>query len=58
MKHEPGIFDEPDLNAEAASEARGLADIKAGRVISNAAVIKWMSALAEGRRLPRPKIGD
>jgi predicted transcriptional regulator len=42
MKHEPGIFEEPDPEAEAAADARGLADIEAGRVYSHEIVSEWL----------------
>ena len=55
MKHEPGIWDIEDPAAEAAAEARGLADIAAGRVVPNERVLPWLKDLAEGRRSPRPR---
>lgn len=42
MKHEPGIFEEPDPAAEAAADARGLADVEAGRTYSHAIVSEWL----------------
>lgn len=42
VKHEPGIFEEPDPEAEAASIARARADIAAGRVYPHAVVGEWL----------------
>jgi len=57
-KEEPGIWDIEDAEAEAAAEARGLADIAAGRVVSNERVLAWLKDLSEGRRTPRPRWDD
>ncbi len=40
MKTEPSIFD--DIEAEAAADAEGLADIAAGRVIPHEEVAAWL----------------
>ncbi len=58
MKHEPDIFDHIDLEADAASHARGIADLDAGRVISHKAMREWLLAWGRGERRPMPKIGD
>ena len=58
MKQEPGIFENPDPQAEAAADARAIADIEAGRVISNEAVMKWLASWGTGNRLPPPQIGE
>jgi predicted transcriptional regulator len=58
MKIELTIFDEVDEAAEAAADARAEADVAAGRVISNEAVSRWLSSLAEGKPLPPPEVGD
>ncbi len=58
MKHDAGVFDIPNPKAEEDADARGRADLSAGRVISNAAVRKWLASWGSGRRLPRPQIGD
>ncbi len=47
MKHEPGIFDEPDPAAEAASLARARADVAAGRVHDHAVVGEWLLTWGE-----------
>jgi predicted transcriptional regulator len=58
MKHEPDIFDTIDPEAEAASHARGIADLDAGRTVSYQAVVKWLRSWGSGKRLPPPKVGD
>ena len=58
MKHEPGIWDIEDPVAEAAAEARGLADIAAGRVVPNERVLPWLMDLAKGKRSRPPRSGD
>ena len=55
---EPGIFDSVDQAAIDAADARGMADIEAGRTISNEAVMRWLKSIVDGNRIPRPKIGD
>jgi len=56
MKSEKSLFDSPE--AEAKSEARAEADVKAGRVISHEAVRRWLSSWGSAKRLPRPRVGD
>ncbi|MEA3012607.1 MAG: hypothetical protein QOD42_1152 [Sphingomonadales bacterium] len=56
MKSERSLFDSPE--AEAKSEARAEADVRAGRVISHEAVRRWLSAGGSAKRLPRPRVGD
>ena len=58
MKQEPGIFENPDPQAEAAADARAIADIEAGRVISHKAMREWLLGWGSGKRLPMPNIGD
>ena len=58
MKHEPDIFDSIDPEAEAASHARGIADLDAGRTVSHEAVVNWLRSWGSGKRLPPPKVGD
>jgi predicted transcriptional regulator len=55
---EPGIFDSVDQSVIDAADARGLADIEAGRTISNVAVMRWLTSIVEGKRIPRPQVGD
>ena len=58
MKDEPGIWNIEDLAAEASAEARGLADIAAGRVVPNERVLPWLKELAKGKRSPSPRSDD
>jgi predicted transcriptional regulator len=52
MEHEPGIFEQRDLEAEAASIARARADIAAGRVHSHAVVKEWLLTWGTSERRP------
>ena len=52
MKHEPGIFEQPDPDAIAAADARAEADIRAGRVHSHAIVGEWLMTWGKPGRLP------
>jgi hypothetical protein len=56
MTVEKSLFDSPE--AEAKSEARAEADVKAGRVISHEAVRRWLSSWGSSKRLPRPRPGE
>jgi predicted transcriptional regulator len=56
MKSEKSLVDSPE--AEAKSEARAEADVRAGRVISHEAVRRWLSSWGGAKRLPRPRVGD
>lgn len=42
MKHEPGIFEDPDPAAEAAADARAEADWVAGRYHEHEVVARWL----------------
>ena len=55
---EPGIFDEVDEGAEAAADARAMADVKAGRFVSNEAVMRWLRSWGTPNELPPPKCGE
>lgn len=57
-KPEPSIFDIVDEAFEAEADARAEADIAAGRVVSNEAVVRWLKTWGTGRRSPRPKCGE
>lgn len=57
-KIEPSLFDEVDEAAEAAADARGEADIAAGRVVSHEAVSRWLDSWGTANPLPRPKCGE
>ena len=55
---EPTFFDDLDLEAEAAADAEGLADIEAGRFVSWEAVKRWLLSWGTSEVLPTPRIGD
>lgn len=55
---EPGIFDEVDEAAIAAADARAMDDIKAGRFVSNEAVVRWLRSWGTPNELPPPKCGE
>jgi predicted transcriptional regulator len=56
MTAEKSLFDSPE--AEARSEARAEADVRAGRLISHDAVRRWLSSWGSAKRPPRPRPGD
>jgi predicted transcriptional regulator len=58
MGTEKGLFDTPDTEAEARSDARAEADVKAGRLISHEAVKSWLRSWGSAKPLPRPRVGD
>jgi predicted transcriptional regulator len=58
MKSKTSLFDTPDAEAEAKSEARAEADIRAGRLISHSAVRRWLQSWGSAKPLPRPRVGD
>lgn len=47
----------PDEELDEADLA-GIADIEAGRVVSNEAVIRWIESWGTENELPRPKCGE
>lgn len=49
----PGELVEPDKRDLAA-----LAEIRAGRYISNEAVTRWLQSIIDGNSIPRPQVGD
>lgn len=53
MTVEKYLFDSPE--AEAKSEARAEADVKAGRLISHEAVRRWLKSWGTAKQLPRPR---
>ncbi|MBV9841572.1 MAG: CopG family transcriptional regulator [Sphingomonadaceae bacterium] len=55
MKAEKTIFDPA---AEAEADARADADVAAGRIISHAAVKRWLRSWGREKVLPRPLVGD
>jgi predicted transcriptional regulator len=52
------LFDEEDEAALAAAEIEAEADIAAGRVVSNEAVMRWVASWGSANPLPRPKWGE
>lgn len=58
MTRERSVFDESDPAAEAAADARAEADLREGRLISHAAVKRWIRSWGSPKPLPRPEIGD
>lgn len=52
------LFDTPDDDADEAALQRGLADARAGRVISHEAVMRWLESLTTESPLPRPECGE
>ena len=58
MEHEPAIFDDVDEAAEAAADAQAIAEIEAGRFVSDKAVQAWLLSWGTPNKLPSPKIGD
>jgi predicted transcriptional regulator len=58
MARQKTLFEEPNPEAEAAADARAEADVAAGRLISHAAVRRWLASWGSGAQLPRPRTGD
>lgn len=58
MTREKSLFDTHDPAAEAAADVRAEADVAAGRVISHAAVRRWLSSWGKPQPEPRPHPGD
>ena len=58
MSYEDFLRDNSSPEAEAAADARARADVAAGRVVTNAAVMNWLKSLSVGKRLPRPQVGE
>lgn len=56
MTREKSLFDDSDPAAEAASDARAEADVKAGRLISHDAVKRWIGSWGTDAPLARPRI--
>ena len=57
-KPEPSLFDEIDVAAEAAADARAEADIAAGRVISHDAMKRWLLSWGTPNESAPPKCGE
>lgn len=58
FEEQPSIFDEPDVVADEAAALRGIADYKAGRVISHEAMKRWLLSWGTPDELPPPKCGE
>ncbi len=54
MKHEPAIFDVVDEAADARRAAEALADVAAGRLISNDEVCAWLGTWGTPDEQPAP----
>jgi len=54
MKPEPSLYDDTDQAAEKAADAEALADIAAGRVVSNDEVCKWLRTWGTAEEGPPP----
>ncbi len=52
---EVDIFDEIDEAAEAAADARGLADLDAGRFVENDEVVAWLKTWGKPGCKPAPR---
>jgi len=55
---EPSLFDRPDPAAEEAALQEAEADVKAGRVISHQAVVRWLQSWGTPNELPPPECGE
>ena len=55
MKAEPGIFEQRDPEAEAASDARAMADYEAGRCVPHERVAEWLKTWGTPERKPIPR---
>lgn len=55
MEHDREIFEEPDPEAIAASDARAREDIAAGRVVPHEAVAKWLRTWGTPDWKPMPR---
>ncbi len=54
MKSDPSIYDEVDQAAEDAADTEALADIAAGRFVSNAEVCAWLRTWGTPDEQPPP----
>jgi predicted transcriptional regulator len=55
MKPEPAIFDVPDEKDDARRHAEAVADIEAGRVISNDEICAWLETWGAPDEKPPPE---
>jgi predicted transcriptional regulator len=58
VKSKPTLFDQVDPRLESEADARAEADVREGRLISHAAVRRWLASWGSSKPLPRPKIGE
>ena len=58
MAREKSLFDSTDPREEAAADARAEADVTAGRLISHAAVKRWIASWGTTNPLRRPHVGN
>lgn len=54
MTPEPSIFDEIDVDADAAADAEGLADLDAGRVVTHDRMKAWLLSWGTPDESPAP----
>jgi predicted transcriptional regulator len=54
VKAEPAIFDQADLDAESAADARARADMVAGRIVDHAEVVAWLAKWGTDEERPAP----
>jgi predicted transcriptional regulator len=57
-KPEPAIFEDHDETLESAVDAEGLADLQAGRVVSDDAMRAWLRSWGTPDELPPPNCDD
>lgn len=55
MKIEPGLFDQPDPEAEARSIARARDDVENGRTIPHEQVVAWLRTWGTPEEHPAPR---
>jgi predicted transcriptional regulator len=55
---EPSLFDEVDIETEAAADARAEADLAEGRIISHEAMMAWLRSWGTLEESPPPQAGD
>jgi predicted transcriptional regulator len=58
MSEMKSVFDEVDEEHEARLDAEARADVAAGRVISHAAMRRWLLSWGTDNELPPPKCGE
>ena len=58
--HDPemSLFDTVDEEHERLADEQAEADVKAGRVISNEAMIRWLKSWGTANPLPPPRCGE